>query len=184
MSVWYGISYDGTTGSPNFSFSTFSLSSFPIGTDSCIMFGICIIIFFIFPAYSSSSFSFSTNFWFISFTCSFTLSASSFWPFLIRFPIWSLKEFLCALNSSPLHFTLLLFSSSSITSSTNGSFSSWNLFFMFCFTISGFSLKNLMSIIKFPPLNTKNHPYKTIRAIYFRGTTLIYNTCDFSSLIS
>ena len=37
------ISKSGTTGSPNFSNSTFSLSSFPIGTLSSMIFGICII---------------------------------------------------------------------------------------------------------------------------------------------
>ena len=37
----------GTTGSPNFSISTFSLSSLPIGTDGSIILGITIIIFVI-----------------------------------------------------------------------------------------------------------------------------------------
>ena len=37
--------------------------------------------------------------------------------------------------------------SSSMTSSTNGNLRSWNLFLMFCFTTSGFSLKNLISNI-------------------------------------
>ena len=37
--------------------------------------------------------------------------------------------------------------SSSMTSSTSSNLLSWNLFLIFCFTISGFSLKNLMSNI-------------------------------------
>ena len=63
ISVWYGISYSGTIGSPNFSISTFSLSSFPIGTDGSIMFGIVIIIFLIFSSTSFSSVESASPYW-------------------------------------------------------------------------------------------------------------------------
>lgn len=45
---------------------------------------------------------------------------------------------------------------------------------MFSLTISGFSLKNLMSNIFFPPYITKV-PMLSIRTIFFRGATLITN---------
>ena len=61
ISVWYGTSKSGTTGSPKRWISTFSLSSRPIGTLGSMMFGMTIIIFFIFSPSSSSSFSSSAS---------------------------------------------------------------------------------------------------------------------------
>ena len=44
ISVWYGISKSGTTGSPNFCTSTFSVSFLPIGTLGSMILGIVIMI--------------------------------------------------------------------------------------------------------------------------------------------
>ena len=147
MSVWYGTSKSGTTGSPNLSSSTFSLSSLPIGTDGSIIFGIVIMISLIF---SSTTFSLSLNSSIRSadaVTCFFTSSASSFLPCPIKAPI-CLDNLLRSARSAWTSCLISRFSlSSSITSSTKGNLRSWNLFLMFCFTTSGFSLKNLISNI-------------------------------------
>ena len=50
-------------------------------------------------------------------------------------------------------------------SSTSGSFLSWNLFLMFCLTISGFSLKNLISSIFLSP-----YSLPISFAIFFRSS--------------
>ena len=145
ISVWYGMSNSGTTGSPKRCTSTFSESSLPIGTDGSIIFGISIILF-----RSSASTCFSSSERAVirspsSATSAFTASASSFLPCAISAPICLEILFLLARRSStsPLISRFLL--SSSMTSSTIGSFASWNLFRMFCLTTSGFSLTNLMS---------------------------------------
>ena len=147
ISVWYGISKSGTTGSPNFSISTLQESSFPIGTDGSMMFGIVIMIFVIFPC---NSFSFSSNSErrAASFsTCALSSMASSFLPWPIKAPICLEILLRFARRSSASCWVALAFASNSITSSTNGSFCCWNLFSIFFFTISGFSLKNFKSNI-------------------------------------
>ena len=64
----------------------------------------------------------------------------------VRFFLFiAVNFFLTHGSTSPLISRFLL--SSSITSSTSGSFSSWNFFLMFSFTTSGFCLKNLISNI-------------------------------------
>ena len=116
-----------------------------------MIFGIVIMIFLM---RSSRSFSFSSNSarWSeAAVTCFLTSSASSFLPCPINAPICLEILFLLARRSSASFFTFLFSSSSSITSSTNGSFASWNLFRIFCFTISGFSLTNLKSNMSFSP---------------------------------
>ena len=124
-------------GSPNFSISTFWLSSLPIGTDSSIMLGMTIMILVIFSCSSVSEASSSARRFAPAATSAFLASASS-----------SLEiRFLEARRSSASCFAFLLSVSSAITSSTRGSFSSWYFFRMFSLTTSGFSLKNLMSIM-------------------------------------
>ena len=60
--------------------------------------------------------------------------------------------FFSARSASTSPLISLFFWSSSITSSTKGNFSSWNLFLMFCFTTSGLFLTNLISnILVLPP---------------------------------
>ena len=147
ISVWYGISKSGTAGSPNFPISTFSLSSFPIGTLGSIILGITIIISFTFSWNSFSCVESSSRRAAFLFTSSFLASASSFLPCAIKAPISLEIFFLEALRLSASCCALRALASSSITLSTNGSFSSWNLFFIFCLTISGFSLRNLISNI-------------------------------------
>src|SRR5699024_5461048 len=63
----------------------------------------------------------------------------------------------------------------SMTSSTSGSFSSWNFFFMFSFTSSGFSRTNLISSICFPSQSRVfkrgehfNQPFAVVRAVVFK----------------
>ena len=104
-------------------------------------------MFVTFSEYSASSFSFSASSSLIFLTSALIFSASSFLPSRINPPICVLSEFLWALNSSPWSFNSLFLLSSSITSSTRGNLCIWNLFLIFCLTISGFSLKNLISII-------------------------------------
>ena len=72
------VSKSGTTGSPYFCTSTFSLSSFPIGTLGSIILGIVIIIFRILSSRSFSIFSNSSKRTAPAATCFFTSSASSF----------------------------------------------------------------------------------------------------------
>ena len=67
-----GISKSGTTGSPNFSISTLQLSSFPIGTDGSMMFGITIMIFVTFSCNSFSVSSNSARRAALALTCAFT----------------------------------------------------------------------------------------------------------------
>ena len=86
--------------------------------------------------------------------CAFTFSASSFSPFAISAPICLESLFLCALSASTSCLMVLFSLSSTRTSSTRGSFASWNFLRMFSFTISGFSLTNLMSNISWPPKNS------------------------------
>ena len=147
ISVWYGTSKSGTTGSPNLSSSTFSLSSFPIGTDGSIIFGITIILFLISSAVLFSSAVSSSILSFPAATFALISSASSFLPSFISPPIFFDKLFFSARSDSTSFLILRFWSSNSITSSTNGSFLSWNLFLIFCLTISGFSLTNLISNI-------------------------------------
>ena len=145
--MWYGISKPGTTGSPNFSISTFSLSSLPIGTLGSIIFGITIIIFLTFSCNSFSLAESSSRRAALLFTSAFLASASSFLPCAIKAPISFEIFFLDALSSSASCCVLRASASSAITSSTRGSLSSWNLFLIFCLTTSGFSLRNLISNI-------------------------------------
>ena len=84
-------------------------------------------------------------------TCFLTSSASSRFPCPISAPICLEVLFLSALSASTSCLISLFSLSSSITLSTSSSLLSWNLFLMFCFTISGFSLTNLMSNIISPP---------------------------------
>ena len=114
--------------------------------------GIIIISFLILACNSVSCASSSGICLVIKATSSLTLFASSIFFSRIKVPIWLLIAFLLARNSSAFIFTSLSFSSNSITSSTNGSLASWNFFFIFSFTISGFWRKNLISIISFPPI--------------------------------
>ena len=111
------------------------------------MFGIVIIISFTLAfnslSFASSSFKRSAS----ALTFAFTSSASSFLPCAINSPICFESLLRFALNSSASVWVALACSSSSITSSTSGSFLSWNLFLIFCFTISGFSLTNFKSNI-------------------------------------
>ena len=67
----------------------------------------------------------------------------------IRPPISFDSLFLCARSASTSCLMVLFSTSSAITSSTSGSLSSWNFLRIFSFTISGFSLTNLMSNIDF-----------------------------------
>ena len=147
ISVWYGTSKSGTNGSPYFWISTFSLSSLPIGTLGSMILGIIIMIFLTFSPSSASNFSSSARRSAFLVTCSFTASASSFLPCAINAPICLEIFFLFDLKSSASCWVALLCASNSITSSTKGSFSSWNLLRMFCFTTSGFSLTNFKSNI-------------------------------------
>ena len=147
MSVWYGTSKSGTTGSPYFSFSTLQESSGPIGTDASMMFGIIIISSFTLALYSRSSSSSSARRAALAVTCSLTLLASSFLPSFMRAPISFDSLLRDARRSSASCWVARAFLSYSITSSTNGSLCSWNFFLMFSLTTSGFSRKNLISII-------------------------------------
>ena len=147
MSVWYGTSKSGTTGSPNLSTSTFSLSSLPIGTDGSIIFGMTIMFF---RSSSSTSFSLVESSSILApeaATCFFTSSASSFFPCPIKAPICFEILFLSARKASTSCLISLFSLSSSSTLSTSSSLLSWNLLRIFCFTISGFSLTNLISNI-------------------------------------
>ena len=147
ISVWYGISKSGTTGSPKRSTSTFSVSSFPIGTDGSMIFGMVIISFFSFSSTSFSSIESASTRSAFSAICRFSSSASSFFPWAIRPPICLEILFFSARSVSTSCLIALFLASSSNTSSTSGSFSSWNLFLIFCFTISGFVLTNFISNI-------------------------------------
>ena len=112
-----------------------------------MIFGIVIIFFLIF---SRSSFSFSSNSArraALAATSAFFASASSFLPCPIKAPISLDILFLLARISSASCCAFLTSASNSITSSTRGSLLSWNFFLIFSLTTSGFSLKNLMSII-------------------------------------
>ena len=115
------------------------------------MFGIIIMIFLIF---SSTSFSSAESASILSaFSATFCLrtAASSFFPCAISAPISFEILFFSALNASTSCLISRFFLSSSKTSSTKGSFSSWNLFLIFCFTASGLFLTNLISnIVSFP----------------------------------
>ena len=82
-------------------------------------------------------------------TSCFTASASSFFPWPISMPICLDNLLRLALKSSASFCVALASVSSEITSSTSGSLLSWNLFLMFCFTMSGFSLTNLKSNMVF-----------------------------------
>ena len=84
-------------------------------------------------------------------TCFFTSSASSRLPCPISAPICLEILFLSALSASTSCLISLFSLSRAITLSTSSSLLSWNLLRMFCFTISGFSLTNLMSNIISPP---------------------------------
>ena len=155
MSAWYGISKSGTFGSPNFSISTFSLSSLPIGTLLSIMFGIVSMIFLILTSSSSCSFSISAILSLFFLTVSLILFASSTFFSRISMPIWLLKVFLLARKVSASCFKARFCLSSSSTSSTSGSFSSWNFFLIFSLTSSLFVLIKFMSIIFFSPFLLK-----------------------------
>ena len=111
------------------------------------MLGIVIIILLIFSDNSDSLASNSFNLSASALTCFLTSSASSFFPWPINAPICFESLFLLALSSSASAWVARAWASSSITSSTNGSFLSWNLFLIFCLTISGFSLTNFKSNI-------------------------------------
>ena len=78
-------------------------------------------------------------------TCFFTSWASSFLPWLISLPISLLMVLRCWRSSSPRPLEARNWASSSKTSSTKGSFSSWNFFLMFSFTSSGLERISLMS---------------------------------------
>jgi len=84
-------------------------------------------------------------------TCFLTSSASSRFPCAISAPICLEVLFLSALRASTSCLISLFSLSSSITLSTSSSLLSWNLFLIFCLTISGFSLTNLMSNMFSPP---------------------------------
>ena len=112
-----------------------------------MIFGIIIMIFFTFSWSSGSFFSNSAKCSAASATCFLTASASSFFPCAIKAPICLDSLFFSARRLSASCFTLRLSASNSITSSTRGSLLSWNLFLIFSFTTSGFSLKNLISNI-------------------------------------
>ena len=111
------------------------------------MLGMVIMIFRILACSSSSCASSSESLFASALTCSFIAMASSFLPWPISLPISLEILFLLARRSSASFCAVLLCASSSITSSTSGSFSSWNFFRIFSFTTSGFSLKNFKSII-------------------------------------
>ncbi len=85
--------------------------------------------------------------------CAFIFSASSFSPFAIKPPI-CLESLLRSARRASTSCLMERFSlSSSRTSSTSGSLLSWNFLRIFSFTISGFSLTNLMSsMFANPPL--------------------------------
>ena len=121
------------------------------------MLGIFIILSMTPASYSASSFSFSTNSSLIFFTSNLIASASSFLPCFIKLPISELNELRLERSSSPFNLDSLFLESSSITSSTKVSLWSWNFFLMFSLTTSGFSLKNLISIIIY--LLTNKSPY-------------------------
>ena len=123
------------------------------------MLGIFIILSLISLANFSSFSSFTTSSSLIALTSALIASASSFWPSFIRLPILSLRDFLLERSSSPCILQALLSLSRAITSSTKWSFWSWNLFLMFCLTTSGFSLKNLMSIITYTPFRPLGTPF-------------------------
>ena len=78
-------------------------------------------------------------------TCFLTSSASSLLPWPIRAPICLEILFLSSRSASTSCLISRFSLSSSRTLSTSSSLLSWNLFRMFCFTTSGFSLTNLMS---------------------------------------
>ena len=118
------ISKSGTTGSPNFSSSTFSLSSFPIGTDGSMIFGIVIMIFLIFSSTSFSSSERESILPAYSPTFLFSSSASSNFFCAIIAPICLEDLFLSARSASTSCLISLFLLSSSMTSSTSGSFSS------------------------------------------------------------
>ena len=119
--------------------------------------GIVIIILVTFSLSSASFDSSSANLSALSETCFLTSSASSFLPCAISAPICLESLFLLALNSSASVCAALACASSSITSSTKGNFLSWNLFFIFCFTMSGFSLTNFKSNILSSKICIRNH---------------------------
>ena len=116
------------------------------------MFGIVIIILVIFSAYSASSASSSASRAALAATCFLTSSASSLLPCAIKAPICLESVFLPARRLSASLLAARLCLSSSMTSSTSGSFLSWNLLRIFWRTTSGFSLKNLISIMTVSPL--------------------------------
>ena len=80
--------------------STFSLSSFPIGTVGSMMLGIVIIIFVIFSSSSASSLSSAASSSENSFTFAFASSALSFSPLAINAPISLDMRFLSARSDS------------------------------------------------------------------------------------
>ena len=105
-----------------YSISTLQLSSFPIGTDGSMMFGITIMIFVTFSCNSFSVSSNSARRAALALTCAFTASASSFLPCPINCPICLDKVLRLARSSSASFCVALAFASNSITSSTNGNF--------------------------------------------------------------
>ena len=126
-----------------------------------MIFGITIIIFVIFSLIFFSFSSSSRRSLAPAATSAFFASASSLFPCAIKAPISFEILFLFALKSSASFCVLRPSASSPITSSTSSNLLSWNFFLIFSFTASGFSLKNLMSIMENSSLLTLLYYYVT-----------------------
>ena len=114
-----------------------------------MMLGMVIMIFMIFSDSSPSFASSSARRVELALTWALTESASSFLPCAISFPISLDSLFRLARRSSASFWVTRFSASNAITSSTSDSLLSWNLFLMFCLTMSGFSLTNFKSNMVF-----------------------------------
>jgi len=159
MSTWWGISKSGTTGSPKRSTSTLWVSSGPMGTEGSMMLGIVYMISRIFASSSCVRTSSAAR------RSSSCLTAALLRSICAWIPAFSSSEhFLRRPKSGPFSLESLLraaFSCSTswmdarfswsrrMTSSTSGSFASWNFLRIFSRTASGLSRRNLISIMFF-----------------------------------
>ena len=114
-----------------------------------MMLGMTSIRFRISFVISSSWRSISSSSPAMAWTRFFTSWASSFFPWPMSLPISLLIWLRCCRSSSPRALEARNFSSKARTSSTKGSFSSWNFFLMFSFTSSGLERTNFISSILF-----------------------------------
>ena len=143
----------GVLASPKRWTSTFSLSSLPMGTEGSIIWGISSMRLWSSASSSFSCFSSSAR----RSACSFTwaLTASASWSLEGSFLDWPMSMPIClervlrlerSWSASAMAARRL--ASRSMTSSTRGSLLSWNFFWMFSLTASGFSrMKRISSMM-------------------------------------